>query len=144
MTEKDMFAVQLKFFQKVGQDLYVGLHKQGEKEINMVRCINHMAFEDLGKFRLIDDETFGVELRYYVKHDGKYEELQERVSQLDYHTKDFNEIVRLKANVEAQLRRMASDIITIRLNQDKQDQAPPWDGTETIHGVSNASRADHS
>jgi CRISPR-associated endonuclease/helicase Cas3 len=144
MTEKEMFAVQLKFFQKVGQDLYMGLHKQGEKEINMVRCINHMAFEDLGKFRLIEDETFGVELRYYVKHDGKYEELQERVSQLDYHVKDFSEIVRLKANVEAQLRRMASNIVTIRLSQDKQDQAPPRDGIEILGIRKLADASDYS
>ncbi len=61
VTEKEMSAVQLKFFRKVGEDLHVGLHKQGGNEINMVRCINHMAFDDLGKFRLIDDEAFGTE-----------------------------------------------------------------------------------
>lgn len=128
ITEKEMFAVQLKFFQKVGHDLQVGLHIQAGQEIKMVKCINHMAFDDLGKFKLIDDETFGVELRYYVKEDGGFEELQHRVEQLDYRVKDFNVIMHLKSRVEEQLRRMAGDIVALRVNPNKQDQAPPSGG----------------
>jgi len=126
VTEKEMSAVQLKFFQKVGEDLHVGLHKQGGNEINMVRCINHMAFDDLGKFRLIDDEAFGTEFRYYIKDDSKFEELQNRVAQLDYRIKEFNEIARLKSKVEEQLRRMAGDIITIRFGEHNQESAPKY------------------
>ncbi len=132
VTEKEMSAVQLTFFQKVGEDLHVGLHKQGNNEINMVRCINHMAFDDLGKFRLIDDETFGTEFRYYVKDDGKFEDLQEKVAQLDHRITDFSEIARLKSKVEAQLRHMAGDIITIRLGEYGQKSAPQHSGDETL------------
>jgi hypothetical protein len=92
----------------------------------MVHCINHMAFDDLGKFRLIDDELFGVEFRYYVKDDAKFGVLQERVAQLDYRIKDFSEIARLKSKVEEQLRRMAGDIITIRLSEYNQESAPHY------------------
>ena len=67
ITEKEMFSVQRDFFRKVEQNLYVGLHKQAGGEINMVRCINHLAFDDLGKFRLIDEESLGNEFRYYIR-----------------------------------------------------------------------------
>ena len=127
-TEKEMFAVQQNFFRKVEQDLYVGLHKQGDSEINMVRCINHMAFEDLGKFRLIDEETLGDELRYYVMNDGRFEELQDRVAQLDYRLKDFSVIKHLKSRVEEQLRRIAGDIVAFRLSRNDLKQAPPANG----------------
>jgi CRISPR-associated endonuclease/helicase Cas3 len=127
-TEKEMFAVQLEFFHKVGHDLHIGLHRQGGNEINMVQCINHIAFDDLGKFKLIDDEVFGVEFRYYVKDDDKFEELQNRVEQLDYRIKNFNEIMYLKSKVEEQLRRMAGDVVAVRVNQNKQNQAPPSGG----------------
>jgi len=145
MTEREMFDVQLKFFEKVGSDLYVGLHKQaGREDLNMVRCINHMAFDDLGKFRLIDEKEFGVEMRYYVKHDGKFEELQERVNRLDYRTKDFNEIVRLKSRVEEQLRKMIGNIVAVRLREDRLDQAPPVDGEAVVGILKLADPSDYS
>lgn len=127
VTEKDMLDVQQKFFQKVGQDLYVGMHQQNGSEINMVKCINHMAFADIGKFRLIDKEL-GEEIRYYVKHDGAFEELQSRIAQLDFRIKDFGVIARLKAKIEEQLRRMAGNIVAIRFGSNDQKQAPPHDG----------------
>jgi CRISPR-associated endonuclease/helicase Cas3 len=133
VTEKEMLTVQLRFFQKVGLDLHIGLHKQGDYEINMVKCINHMAFDDLGKFRLIDKE-FGEEIRYYVKNDGEFEELESRIAQLDFRIKDFNVIAPLKAKVEEQLRRMAGNIVAIRLGNNIQMQAPPSDG-ETVAGI---------
>ena len=90
----------------------------------MVRCINHMAFDDLGKFRLIDEESLGHEFRYYVKNDGEFEELQKRVEQLDYRVKNFKVIAHLKSKVEEQLRRMAGDIVAIRLADSKKAFAP--------------------
>lgn len=120
ITEKEMFSVQRNFFLKVGQNLYVGLHS----EINMIRCINHMAFDDLGKFRLIDEESLGNEFRYYVKQDGRFEELLERVEKLDYRNRDFNVIMHLKSKVEEQLRRMTGDIVSIRLPENKKEFAP--------------------
>jgi CRISPR-associated endonuclease/helicase Cas3 len=130
VTEKEMLAVQLNFFEKVGQDLRIGLHKQAGREISMVWCINHMAFDDLGKFRLIDNELPGMELRYYVKNDDAFEELNCRLGQLDYRIKDFDQIRFLKSKVEEQLRRMAGDVVTIRLSEDKQRNAPPYNGKE--------------
>jgi CRISPR-associated endonuclease/helicase Cas3 len=124
IPEKEMYAVQQKFFHRVEQDLHVGLHKQAGGEINMVRCINHMAFDDLGKFRLIDEESFGTQFRYYVKDDGKFEELQERLTQLDFRIREFKVIAHLKSKVEEQLRRMAGDIVSIRLVESKIDLAP--------------------
>ncbi len=120
VTEKEMFTVQRSFFRKVEQNLYIGLHG----EINMVSCINHMAFDDLGKFRLIDEESLGHEFRYYVKNDGEFEKLQQQVEQLDYRVKDFKVIAHLKSKVEEQLRRMAGDIVAIRLADSKKDFAP--------------------
>ena len=133
VTEREMLAVQLSFFQKVGEDLHIGLHKQGDREINMVQCINHMAFDDLGQFRLIDKE-FGEEARYYVKHDGAFEELQSRIAQLDFRLNDFDVIASLKAKVEEQLRRMAGNVVAIRLVRNNQTQAPPSDG-EAVAGI---------
>jgi CRISPR-associated endonuclease/helicase Cas3 len=133
VTEKEMLNVQIRFFHKVGQDLHIGLHKQNGSEINMVQCLNHMAFDDLGKFRLIDKE-FGEEARYYVKHDGAFEELQSRIAQLDFRTRDFDVIAPLKAKVEEQLRRMAGNVVAVRLGNNNQTQAPPSDG-EAVAGI---------
>ncbi len=117
ITEGELFSVQEKFFRKVEQDLYIGWHKQSSGELNMVQCINHMAFDDLGKFRLIDEYYFGKEFRYYVGAEENFGELEKRVQQLDYRIKDFATIKLLKFRVEDQLRRMAGDIVTIRLTE---------------------------
>ncbi|MEJ7714028.1 MAG: hypothetical protein WKF84_30315 [Pyrinomonadaceae bacterium] len=52
-----MFSVQRKFFIKVNAtNLTIGLHEpENGTSINMVKCINELAFEQLGKFRLIDE-----------------------------------------------------------------------------------------
>lgn len=143
LTEKEMFGVQQEFFHKVGQDLYVGRHKQASGEINMVKCINHMAFEDIGRFRLIDDEAFGKEFRYYVGNDGEFAKLVEHVERLDYRTKDFDAIKLLKSRVEEQLRRMAGDIVAVRIPENKRHLAPVPDGE--ILGISKlADPADYS
>jgi hypothetical protein len=92
-----------------------------------------MAFDDLGQFRLIDKE-FGEEARYYVKHDGAFEELQSRIAQLDFRLNDFDVIASLKAKVEEQLRRMAGNVVAIRLVRNNQTQAPPSDG-EAVAGI---------
>lgn len=113
--------------------MHIGLHKHKDGEINMVQCINHMAFDDLGKFRLIDKE-FGEEARYYVKHDGEFEILQSRIAQLDFRIKDFEVIAPLKAKVEEQLRRMAGNVVAFRRGINNQAQAPPSDG-EAVAGI---------
>ena len=50
--------------------------------------------------------------------------MQERVAQLDYRNKDFSVIRHLKSKVEEQLRRMAGDIVSIRVAESKKDIAP--------------------
>jgi len=87
VTESEMFAVQQKFFNRVSRDLIIGLHEpENSPSINMVKCINELAFEQLGRFRLIDDESYREEFRFFVPRRNKdremFEDLEKRVSEL--------------------------------------------------------------
>jgi CRISPR-associated endonuclease/helicase Cas3 len=124
LTEMEVHSMQREFFEKVGRDLQIGLHRSSKGEFNMVRCINEMAFEDIGRFRLIDDDKGGVESRYYVHDDEEFDELSVRVEAVDYREKDFERMTRLKSRVDEQLRRMAANVVTIRVPEARRDTLP--------------------
>lgn len=144
--ESELFEIQKDFFKtKVGESLEFGIHKQsnckdGERDgvLNLVKSINKAAFEQLGKFRLIDEDYFGFEFRYYVpknEEDEEFETLQE-LSNIKY-SRNYEEARRNQIAIETQLRKMSAGMVTFRVKDES--FAPAADGkvfnTEKYSGI---------
>lgn len=128
--ENSLFDVQKDFFSFLGTDLIFGEHvqKKPEAQINFVRDINLLAFETIGKFRLIDEDYYGEEFRFYIpkdKYDSSFDELlhlDEKFKQLlsvPKNEKDFKKIMAAKFAIEEQLKKMSNQIVQVRLKKDE-------------------------
>jgi hypothetical protein len=117
----------------LGQGLVFGEHNQKKPaaSINFTRDINALAFDTIGKFRLIDEDAFGEEFRCNIpinSDDRSFEfliELDEnlkKVCNVPKTVKDFKKIRSAKIAVEEQLKRMGNQILQIML---KKDDIPP-------------------
>lgn len=115
-----MKTVQERYFEFVGTNLTVGEHEQANIKLHMVRHINKAEFETLGKFKLIDDQDFGEEYRYFIARgfgDSRFEDLQQLAS--IKRGKDFAESRKNRITIEIKLREMAGDIVQFRLPKGK-------------------------
>lgn len=128
-SEVSLFNVQKSFFSFLGTDLVFGEHsqKKPEVDINFTKHINELAFETIGKFRLIDEDTYGEEFRCYVpfdKDDKKFEILKKvdqefrDVCNVSKKEKDLRKIMLAKYAIEAHLKKMSNQIVQIRLKID--------------------------
>lgn len=136
VTESELFEIQLRFFQvEIGENLKFGLHKQSiykpTGEIDLVKAINKASFEQLGKFRLIDEQIFGTEFRYYIPHDFDDEEFENlfKLSEIKF-SKTFEDAKQKQIKIENQLKKMSSRIVSFRLPIGKEDYAPASDNIE--------------
>ena len=145
-TESELFEIQRDFFKtEVGEFLEFGIHKQsnckdGERDgvLNLVKSINKAAFEQIGKFRLIDEDNFGFEFRYYIpknQEDEEFETLQE-LSKVKY-SRNYEEAKRNQIAIETQLRKMSAGMVTFRVKDES--FAPAANGevfkTEKYSGI---------
>ena len=117
INESEMKILQEKYFEFVGRNLSVGIHEQANVNLNMIRHINKAECETLGKFRLIDEKEFGEEFRYYVRDDGKFDELL-KLTEVKAE-KSFAEAKRKRIAIETKLREMSGDIVQFRLPKGK-------------------------
>jgi CRISPR-associated endonuclease/helicase Cas3 len=134
ISEANMFDVQKQFFEYVGNNLKVGLHKQSGGELNMVKCIDGASFETLGTFQLIDNEYFGDEFRYYIPrdaYDSEFEKLSELAS-VPRGKRSYAEAKERELQVESQMRRMSGNIVAIRISTHSQLSPPAYDGDEIM------------
>jgi CRISPR-associated endonuclease/helicase Cas3 len=124
--ENQLFDTQKAFFEILSEELVFSEHvqKKPEIKINFVNNINTLAFETIGKFRLIDEDYFGEEFRCYVpvdKDDKAFEELIQLNEILKIAIlvpkpdKDFKKIMSAKFAVEEHLKKMSNQIIQVRL-----------------------------
>jgi len=141
VTENEMFSVQRKFFNKVNDDLTVGLHEpENGVPINMVKCINELAFEQLGRFRLIDEDANRTEVRYFIPRgisDHKaFRELEDRIFALKqvYKTRNFQQVKFHKSRVEDQMRKLSAQIVNVKVAPHNLTSLP--DG-EKVAGIRN-------
>ncbi|MFQ3599314.1 MAG: CRISPR-associated helicase Cas3' [Chloroherpetonaceae bacterium] len=131
ISEKDLFQIQKKFFEKIGKGLIIGLHFQSnvkDQKIEMVECIEKARFETLGQFKLIDEKEFGEEHQFYVpkdENDDNFEqliEIQETIQTKSDRKKEFSHFKELKVRLELHLRKMSERIVKVRLK--KSETAP--------------------
>lgn len=136
-TESELFEIQKDFFKtEVGEFLKFGIHKQsncndGEIKgiLNLVTSINKAAFEKLGKFRLIDEDYFGFEFRYYIpknEQDESFEELQTLTKIKN--TRNYQEAMQKRVKIENKLKEMSARIVTFRVRDE--NLAPVPEGEE--------------
>lgn len=138
ITESEMKMLQEKYFEFVGRNLSVGVHEQTNIKLNMIRHINKAEFETLGKFRLIDEKEFGEEFRYYVKDDGKFEELKNLAEAKT--GESFAEARSKRIAIETKLREMSGDIVQFRVSK----QSPPGFSDEILGICKLSNESDYS
>jgi hypothetical protein len=115
-----MKTFQERYFEFVGTNLTIGEHEQSNIKLHMTRHVNKVEFETLGKFKLIDDQEFGEEYRYFIPQgfaDSRFEDLQRLAS--TKMGKSFAEAKKNRIAIEIKLREMAGDIVQFRLPKGK-------------------------
>lgn len=140
VTENEMFTVQRKFFDKIKDELTVGKHEpENGHSINMVNLINELAFEQLGKFRLIEEDAYREEFRYFIPrgtadHEA-FDELEKLVQTLKqiYKTREFNQIKEHKSRAEVQLRKLSSQIVNVKVTTRDKESLPPY--SDEVAGI---------
>ena len=137
ITESELFEIQKEFFKvKVSEELKFGEHFQsncndGNRKgiLNIVKEINKAAFEQLGKFRLIDEDYLGFEFRYYIpknEQDEAFEELQ-TLTQIK-NTRNYQEAMQKRIAIETKLKEISARIVTFRVKNE--NLAPVPEGEE--------------
>lgn len=131
ITESELFDLQKEFFEiKIGEELKFGEHRQYGEKLDFVELINKAAFEQLGKFKLIDERQFGCEFRYYIpkQDDGEFKKLKD-LSEIR-NTRDYKQAMEKRSRIETQLRKMSARIVTFRVKDESFAPAP--DGEEVF------------
>ncbi len=130
LHECELIDLQKSFFKDVQANTIFGTHyinQSKNEEINFIQCIKELAFEKIGKFRLIDEQKFGEEYNYYVCKTKGDELLFEKLKKLYSELKqiNFNDFQNRKIkNIEIknQLKNMADNVVQVRL---KPFDSPP-------------------
>lgn len=145
IREQDLLGLQQAFFEQVNRNLSIGEHPRVGKDYNkgnLIRCINEAAFENMGRFRLIDEQEFGKQFRYYIPQgpdDTDFEELESLTQALmkaKIQRGNYKDFKKLKVAVEAHLRRMAEHIVQLRIKEE--DIAPAfWNEVFGIRNLGN-------
>lgn len=127
-VENDLLNVQKSYFNFLGTNLTFGEHTQKSPEvsINFVRDINALAFDTIGRFRLIDKDFYGEEYRFYIlssEEDNSFKDLIRLDTEFRYLVglpktqKDFKKIMNVKYSIESLLKKMSNQIVQVRLKK---------------------------
>lgn len=129
LQEPELLTVQQSFFNDIQTNTLFGIHygKQFEdEEIDFIQRLKEAAFKEIGKFRLIDEQDFGKEYRYYISQgydDSSFEKLENLFSELKEMAFSDFEMRKLKRiQIENQLKSMSGNIVQIRL---RNNDSPP-------------------
>jgi hypothetical protein len=154
VTESGLLQVQSAYFERINEKLALGVHRlmaNGERrEDNLIKRINEAAFEIVGSFRLIDEDSFGEEFRYYVSSgdsDTAWDDLKakRRLFAIAISAAEkagirlpYADAKRYKIAIESQLRQMSSRVVQVRVRV-KTEPIPvetKQDGeTEILYGL---------
>ncbi len=133
--EKELISVQQEFFNRIQSELNFAKHEQKSPEVKLdfIKDIKECQYDKIGKFRLIDKQTFGEEIQFYVPRehrDKKFEVLLELQSELIVLLKSGADqsLLRLQKNkIKSHLKSMSNNIVQIRF---KSGQTKPLLGSE--------------
>jgi CRISPR-associated endonuclease/helicase Cas3 len=144
--ESSLFDIQKRFFGgTIRQETRFGYHESSvfqqnvqtqKKAIFFAQRIQEAAFNEIGKFRLIDKSEFGEEFRYYVpssQNDIAFERFGELVQNLiEAPFKDFAKRKLSMIAIEQHLKMMQGNIVQIRL---RPKDIPPITIGEVCFGI---------
>lgn len=114
IQEKELFNVQKLFFNSIAQNLEIGAYP--EESMNLIEEINKAQFENVGRFQLINNNTFGTQYQFYIPkndEDNEFEKLYELIASIS--KESYSEAVKSKIDINLQLNRMSMKIISVRL-----------------------------
>ncbi len=130
-SENELLSVQKTFFNRILDDLNFAMHSQKKYDLKLdfMKDISDCMYQKIGSFRLIDEEDFGEQVRYYVaenKNDDSFSKLlsfQEKLNALIAEPKkDWSKISPAKLKLEEHLRKMSNNIVQVRIR--KSDYRP--------------------
>lgn len=146
--ENTLLDVQKKFFNQIQSETLFA-HYGKNLENDFLKDIKDCMFEKIGKFKLIEEEFYGTERRFYVAEnddDTLFEELLEKQKQLtgmivQRPKVDFTIIKAKKKEIENHLKKMANRIVQVRL---KKGQNAPLSESEPYFDLSKLSSFSYS
>lgn len=132
IQEKDLFDIQKRFFNSIAQDLIIGDYP--EKKMNLIEEVNKAQFENVGKFQLIDNKSFGKQYQLYVplnNDDNQFEELEQLVETMSKESYDKTRNLKIKLNVL--LKKMSNRIVSLRVFDES--TLPPTSNPKEVCGI---------
>jgi len=148
ITETSCFELQKSFFDLIQYHTVFATHRSevfknvGNEvgEIDFIQKMKEGAFNDIGKFKLIDEVKFGEEFRYFIPRnndDYSFEQLEKLYSQLIKISLRNFVTRRLKLiEVENHLRKMSAQIIQVRIRKNDICPVPDKDSCFGIYKLS--------
>lgn len=122
VEENQLFDIQSRFFTFIKDNLSIGDFEYGhEQRANMVECINKADFERLGQFQLINNDTFGVQYRYYIPKNGNdfaYDNLVELMKQ-SVTCKTYKDKRRFRIKIDSGLKALEDRILNVRIKRNQ-------------------------
>lgn len=114
IQEKELFAIQTRFFNSISQDLMIGEYPEGN--MNLIEEINKAQFETVGKFQLINNKTFGEQYQFYIPRDEDDDNFEALISLLSAaKVETYEENREFKIRINTQLKKMSSRVIAVRV-----------------------------
>lgn len=141
--EIDLLDIQKGFFDDIQLNTIFGYHegKQFESgEIDFIEAIQKLSFNEIGKFRLIDENRFGEEYRYYIpidENDQNYEQLQtfvDELKEIDFNNYELRKTKKIQ--IENLLKKMAGQIVQVRLRKEDVKPVPIYDACCGVFKIS--------
>lgn len=125
--ERDLLEVQKEFFHRIQSELNFAKHSQNgiNPDYDFIKDITECQYDRIGQFRLIDEQLFGKEIQYYVPwncKDNNFEillKLQSELMDLFKENAAKRSIRAKKKLIQIQLRRMASQIVQVRIHENQ-------------------------
>lgn len=124
LQEPEFLTVQQAFFNDIQTNALFGIHYGNQfkdEEIDFIQRLKEGAFAEIGKFRLIDEQVFGEEYRYYIPqgdNDTAFEQLENCYAELkEIKFNDFQQRKIKYIQIENHLKSMAGNILQVRLKQ---------------------------
>ena len=114
IQEKELFSIQQRFFCSIAQNLEIGTYP--EENMYLIEEVNKAQFENVGKFQLINNKTFGKQYQFYVprsNEDTQFENLAGLIHSISGN--DFESSRKTKIDIDIQLKKISSRIISVRI-----------------------------